>query len=103
MRDSYGHFLWVNKYGQGKRIVQMATTHLFYSLRMAWKARYPNTIWADSDEAPDLTAVHETGYLDEALKELEAELRTRDDLPMYLVEHMGLLNIKKVDAMLEDV
>lgn len=103
MEDNFGNFIWVNKNGSGKRVSHMSTTHLFYSLRMAWKARYPHTIWADSDEAPDLGSGAPQGYLDEALVALEKELRTRKDLPMHLVEHMGILNIKKVDALLEDV
>ncbi|APC46074.1 hypothetical protein HYP06_gp053 [Vibrio phage vB_VspP_pVa5] len=102
MEDNYGNFLWMNAHGYGKRVSQMATSHVFHALRMAWKARYPHTIWANSDEAPDMTNPP-AGYLDEALVELEKELRTRKDLPMHLVEHMGILNIKKVDALLEDV
>ncbi|AUR87211.1 hypothetical protein HYP58_gp65 [Vibrio phage 1.097.O._10N.286.49.B3] len=102
MLDSYGNFLWVNKWGTGKRISHMSTTHLFYSLRMAWKARYPNTEWADSSDAPDLHT-SDPAYLDEALTALEKELRTRKDLPMHLVEHMGIFNIKKLDALLEEV
>lgn len=101
MQDNYGNFIWVNKHGAGKRVSHMTTTHLFYALRMAWKARYPNTEWADSSEAPELGSPSE-GYLDEALIALEAELRTRKDLPMHLVEHMGILNIKKLDALLEE-
>lgn len=80
IEDLINEFVWVTHKGGRHRVSDMATPHLFYSLRMVFNHSVPPVFRIGKLKRYDDVSDWSPTYRAEAIAALAKELETRDDL-----------------------
>lgn len=84
-------FLWRSQNGREWQVTEMTTTHLFFSIRLIVYHTRPKELHAPSLPTELLKP---NGNLEEALRHMLAEIKTRTDLPVWMQREFLVMALK---------
>lgn len=77
-------FQWRDRYGVFHDPKQMKTRHIFYTLRMIWNHCAPDNLKLRPYQKYNFNSFYTTEYMIRAVKSLIEELKTRDNIEIYI-------------------
>lgn len=81
---SLNAFQWRDSHGRFHSPIEMETRHLFFTLKMIWNHSAPEHMKLKPYKKYSFGPGYTAEYMLKAIKALSAELKTRDNIELYL-------------------